>query len=51
MNSNRTEQKEKTDQKEEKATGGENVKSMAERTTETKKQVQTEQPEKSCEHK
>ena len=33
LNSNRTEQKEKTDQKEEKLTRGENGKSMAERTT------------------
>ena len=32
MSNSRTEQKEKTDQKEEKATGGENGKSMAERT-------------------
>ena len=49
--SSKTEQKEKTNQKEEKATGGENGKSMAERTIETKKQVQTERPEKSCEQK
>ena len=51
MNNNRTKQKEKTDQKEEKATGGENGKSMAERTIETEKQVQTKQTEKSCEQK
>ena len=52
INNNRKEQKEKTDQKEEKnATGGENGKSMVQRTTETEKQVQTEQPEKSCEQK
>ena len=37
--SSRIEQKEKTDQKEEKETRGENGKSMAERTTETEKQV------------
>ena len=51
MNTNRTERKEKTDQKEEKETRGENGKSMVERTTETEKQVQTEQHEKSCEQK
>ena len=51
MSSIKTKQKEKTDQKEEKAIGGENGKSMAERTKETEKQVQTEQPEKSCEQK
>ena len=51
MSSSRTEQKEKTDQKEEKAIGGENGKSMVERTTEIEKQVQTEQPEKSYEQK
>ena len=42
MSSSRAEEKEKTNKKEEKATGGENGKGMAERTTETKKQVQTE---------
>ena len=41
----------RTDQKEEKANGRENGKSMAERTIETEKQVKTEQPEKSCEQK
>ena len=51
ISSSRAEEKEKTDQKEEKATGGKNGKSMAERTTEIEKQVQTEQPEKSCEQK
>ena len=51
MSNNRAEEKEKTNKKEEKATGGENGKSMAERTTETEKQVQTEQPKKSCEQK
>ena len=51
MSSSRAEEKEKTDQKKKKATGGENGKSMAERTTETEKQVQTEHPEKSCEQK
>ena len=49
MNNSRTKQKEKTEQKEEKETGGENEKSMAKRTTEIEMQVQTEQPEKSCE--
>ena len=49
MSSSRTKHKEKTGQKEEKETGGENGKSMAERTIETEKQVQTEQPGKSCE--
>ena len=39
MSRNRADEKEKTDKKEEKATGGENGKSMAERTTETEKQV------------
>ena len=51
LSSSRAEEKEKTDKKEEKATGGENGKSMAERTIETEKQVQTEQPKKSCEQK
>ena len=51
MIGSRIEQKEKTDQKEEKVTGGENGKSMAERTIGTEKQVQTKQPEKSCEQK
>ena len=51
MSSSKTEQKEKTIQKEEKETRGETGKSMAERTTKTEKQVQTEQPEKSCEQK
>ena len=51
MSNSRAEEKEKTDKKEEKATGGDNRKSMTERTTETEKQVQTEQPEKSCEQK
>ena len=51
MSSSRAKEKEKTNQKEEKATRGENGKSIAKRTTETDKQVQTEQPEKSCEQK
>ena len=51
MSNNRVEEKEKTNQKEKKATGGDNGKSMAERTIETEKQVQTEQPEKSSEQK
>ena len=42
MSNNRAEEKEKTNQKEEKATGGDNGKSMTERTIETEKQVQTE---------
>ena len=49
MSNSRAEEKEKTNQKEEKATGGDNGKSMTERTTEIEKQVQTEQPEKSSE--
>ena len=51
MSNNRVEEKEKTNQKEEKATRGDNGKSMTERTIETEKQVQTEQPEKSNEQK
>ena len=51
MSNNRAEEKEKTNQKEEKAIGGDHEKSMTERTTETEKQVQTEQPEKSSEQK
>ena len=42
LSSSRAEEKEKTDKKEEKATGGENGKSMAKRTIETEKHVQTE---------
>ena len=49
MSNSRVEEKEKTDKKEEKATGGDNGKNMIERTIETEKQVQTEQPEKSSE--
>ena len=51
MSNNRAEEKEKTNQKEEKATGGDNGKSMTERTIETEKQVQTEQLEKINEQK
>ena len=42
MSNSRVEEKEKTNQKEEKATGGYHGKSMTERTTEIEKQVQTE---------
>ena len=51
MSNNRAEEKEKTDKKEEKETGGDNGKNMTERTTETEKQVQSKQPEKSSEQK
>ena len=51
MSNNRAEEKEKTNKKEEKATGGDHGKSMTERTTKTEKQVQTKQPEKSSEQK
>ena len=51
LSNNRAEDKEKTDKKEEKVIGGENGKSMIERTIEIEKQVQTEEPEKSCEQK
>ena len=51
MSNNRAKEKEKTKQKEEKATEGDNGRSMIERTIETEKQVQTEQPEKSSEQK
>ena len=49
MSNSRAEEKEKTNQKEEKATGGDHGKSMTERTTKSEKPVQTEQPEKSSE--
>ena len=51
MSNNRAEEKEKTNKKEEKATGGDHGKSMTDRTTEIENQVQTEQPEKSSEQK
>ena len=51
MSNSRAKEKEKTDKKEEKATRGDNGKSKTKRTIETKKQVKTEQPEKSSEHK
>ena len=51
ISNSRAEEKEKTNKKEEKAAGGDNGKSMTERTTKTEKQVQTEQPEKSSEQK
>ena len=49
--SSRAKENEKTDQKEEKATVGDNGKSITKRTTEIDKEVQTEHPEKSCEQK
>ena len=51
MSNSRAEEKEKTDKKEDKATGGDNGKSKTEKTTETEKQMQTEQPEKVNERK
>ena len=51
MSNNRAEEKEKTNKKEEKGTGGDHGKSMTKRTTEIEKQGQTEQPEKSSEQK
>ena len=51
MSNRRAEEKEKTDQNEEKATRGDNGKNMTKRTTETEKQVQTEQLEKNSEQK
>ena len=45
--SNRVENKENTDQEEDKANGREDEKSTSERTTKEEKQKQTEQPEKS----
>ena len=41
-NNSRVENKEKTDQEKDKATGGDNGKSMTKRTTETEKQLQIE---------
>ena len=51
MSNMRVEDKEKTNKKEEKSSGGDNGKSVTKRTTGTEKQVQTEQPEKSSEQK
>ena len=51
MSNSRAEEKEKTYQKEEKATGGDNGRSKTEKTIETEKKVQTEQPEKNSEQK
>ena len=51
MSNSRAEEKEKTNKKEEKVTGGDHGKSMIDRTTETEKQVQTYLPEKSSEQK
>ena len=45
---NRVENKEKTDQEEDKAIGRDDEKIMSERTTKEEKKKQTEQPEKSC---
>ena len=47
-NGGRAENKEKTDQEEDKANGRDDEKSMSKRTTKEEKQKQTEQPEKSC---
>ena len=46
--SSRAENKEKTDQEEDKVNGGEDEKSMSERTIKEEKHKQIEQPEKSC---
>ena len=51
MSSSRVEKKEKTNQKEEKEIGREDRKSNSKQTTETEKQVQTEQPGVTCEEK
>ena len=51
MSNSKAEEKEKTNQKEEKATRGDHGNSMTERTIEIEKQVQTKQPEKSSEQK
>ena len=51
MSNSRAKEKEKADQKEEKATGGDKGRSKTERTAETEKQVQLEHPEKSNEQK
>ena len=51
MSNSRAKDKEKTDQKEEKTTRGNNGKSKTEKTKETEKQVHTKQLEKSSEQK
>ena len=51
MSNNRVEEKEKTDKKDEKATGGDNGRSKTEKIIETEKQVHTKQLEKSSEKK
>ena len=51
MSNSGAEEKEKTDQKEEKATGGDNGRSKTEKITKTEKQVHIEQLEKSNEQK
>ena len=51
MSNSRVEEKEKTDQKEEKEIGREDRKSNSEQTAETEKQVQNEQPGVTCEQK
>ena len=51
MSNSRAEEKEKTGQKEDKATRGDNGRSKTEKTTEIEKQVHTEQLEKGSEQK
>ena len=51
MSNSRAEEKDKTNQKEEKATRGDNGRSKTEKTTETEKQVHTKQLEKRSEQK
>ena len=51
MSNSRAEEKEKTDQKEDKATGGDNRRSKTEKTIEIEKQMQIEKPEKVSEQK
>ena len=51
MSNSRAKEKEKTDKKEDKATGGDNGSHKTEKTTETEKQMQTEQPKKVSEQK
>ena len=51
MSSSRVEKKEKIDQKEEKEIGREDKRSNSKHTTDTEKQVQTEQPVVTCEQK
>ena len=51
MSNSRAEEKEKTDKKEEKETGGDNGRSKIEKTIETEKKVHTDQLEKNSEQK